>query len=163
MRTKRANALIRNRSIYHGSRYVIAIGILRLIRSWNQTGQKFTGEPDTVKMFISPNPAILWVLVILSYGAASLQLMQSVHEIPTVVIASITSVLVSSAFAFKLAFTAEDAPELVTGFAEKLNTISGGQSLLTRARIVFMILTAIFCFAVYQARSGGSRAMSSGR
>lgn len=115
-----------------------------------------------VKLFISPNPPLLWILIIASYIIASLQVMSSIHDLPYVVITSVTSVLVSSAFAFKLAFTAEDAPELVTGFAKKMNDTFHGQSLLSRARVVFAVLLLVASFAIYQARKGGSKAISSG-
>lgn len=99
----------------------------------------------------------------MSYVASSLQLMSSVHDMPYIAVTSITSVLATSAFAFKLAFTAEDGPELVSGFAKTLNETIHGPSLLSRARIVFMLLAAVACFAVSQARRGGSRAISSGK
>lgn len=115
-----------------------------------------------VKLFISPNPPLLWILIIASYITASLQVMSSIHDLPYVVITSVTSVLASSAFVFKLAFTAEDAPELVTGFAKKMNDTLQGQSLLSRARVVFAVLLLVAGFAIFQARKGGSKAISSG-
>ncbi|KAG6120829.1 hypothetical protein E4U13_005848 [Claviceps humidiphila] len=151
----------RSKSMGNGMKYLLCLSVIRLIRGWNQTGQKFAGEPDIVKSFLSPHPPILWGLVIASYIAASLQLMSSVHDVPYLAVTSFTSVLVSSAFAFKLAFTAEDAPELVTGFAKTLNEVFYGQSLPSRARLVFLLLAAVACFAVYQALRGGTKAISS--
>ncbi|KAG6199967.1 hypothetical protein E4U10_003679 [Claviceps purpurea] len=151
----------RSKGTGNGMRYLLCLSVIRLIRGWNQTGQKFAGEPDIVKSFLSPHPPILWGLVIASYVAASLQLMSSVHDVPYLVVTSFTSVLASSAFAFKLAFTAEDAPELVTGFAKTLNEVFYGQSLTSRARLVFLLLAAVACFAVYQARRGDAKAISS--
>ncbi|KAG6167513.1 hypothetical protein E4U51_002828 [Claviceps purpurea] len=151
----------RSKGTGNGMRYLLCLSVIRLIRGWNQTGQKFAGEPDIVKSFLSPHPPILWGLVIASYVAASLQLMSSVHDVPYLVVTSFTSVLASSAFAFKLAFTAEDAPELVTGFAKTLNEVFYGQSLTSRARLVFLLLAVVACFAVYQARRGDAKAISS--
>lgn len=88
--------------------------------------------------------------------------MSSIHDLPYVALTSVTSVLASSAFTFKLAFTAEDSPELVTAFAKKMNDAFHGQSLLSRARVVFAVLLLLSSFAVYQARKGGSKAISSG-
>lgn len=141
---------------------MLALGTLRLIRGWNQTGQKFAGESDIVKRFILPNPPLLWILITASYVVTSLQLMISIRDFPYVVISSITSVLVSSAFTFKLAFTAEDAPELVTGLARKINDTFHGQSLLSRARVVFGVLLLVAFLAIVQARKGGLKAESSG-
>lgn len=116
-----------------------------------------------VQLFIAPNPPLLWGLIIASYILVSLQVMSSIHDLPFVAVTSITSVLASSAFTFKLAFTAEDSPELVTGFARKLHDMFHGQSLLSRARVVFAVLFLVTSFAIYQARKGGLKAISSGR
>ncbi|KAG6001784.1 hypothetical protein E4U21_003801 [Claviceps maximensis] len=151
----------RRKSTWNVVKYLLCLSVVRLVKAWNQTGQKFAGEPDIVKSFISPNPSLLWGLIILSYVASSVQLMFSVHDMPYLAVTSITSVIASSAFAFKLAFTAEDAPELVTGFAKILLETFRGQSLLSRARVVFVLLAIVVCFAIYQARRGGSRAISS--
>ncbi|KAG6042201.1 hypothetical protein E4U41_003947 [Claviceps citrina] len=148
-------------STWNGARYLLCLSVVRLIKGWNQTGQKFAGAPDIVKSFVSPNPPLLWGLLIVSYLACSLQLMSSVHHGPYMAVMSVTSALALSAFAFKLAFTAEDAPELVTGFAKKLHETLPGQSLLSRARVVFVLLAIVACFAVAQARRGGSAAVSS--
>ncbi|KAK9437806.1 Alkaline-phosphatase-like, core domain protein [Metarhizium brunneum] len=156
-------AIRRTRAASSGLRYLLALGVIRLIRSWNQTGQKFAGEADLVKLFLVPNPPLLWALIIASYFVASLQLMSSIHDLPYVAVTSVTSVLVSSAFTFKLAFTAQDSPELVTAFAKKMNDAFHGQSLLSRARVVFAVLLLLSSFAVYQARKGGSKAISSAK
>ncbi|KHN97666.1 Alkaline-phosphatase-like, core domain protein [Metarhizium album ARSEF 1941] len=156
-------AIRRTQAASGSLRYLLALSVIRLVRSWNRTGQKFAGEADVVKLFISPNPPLLWTLIIASYLTASLQLMSSIHDLPYVAITSATSVLVSSAFTFKLAFTAEDSPELVTSFAKKMNDAFHEQSLLSRARVVFSILLLLSSFAVYQARKGGSRATSSAK
>lgn len=144
------------------ARHIVALVVIRLIRSWNQTGQKFAGEPDTVKLFMSPNPQLLWVLITLAYATASLQVFPKFHDLPYIVVASLVSVLVSSAITFKLAFTAEDSPELVTGLPKTLNDKFRGQSLVSRARVVFAVLAFMTLVAVYQARTGGSRALDSG-
>jgi ethanolaminephosphotransferase len=46
--------------------------------------------------------------------------------------------LTFAAFTFKLAFTDEDAPELVVGFAKTIVDVMAGPSLVTRARVVFL-------------------------
>ena len=152
----------RSKLVSSGIRHVLALGVFRLVRSWNQTGQKFAGEADVVKLFIEPMPQLMWILVLLAYAVTSLELMSSIHELPYIVVTSITSILASSAFSFKLAFTFEDAPELVTGVAKHLNDIFQGQSLLSRARVVFSMLLLVTVIAVYQSRKGGQNALSSG-
>lgn len=156
-------AMRRARRKASGVRYLAALCIIRLVRSWNQTGQKFAAEPDIVQLFITPHPQVLWCLIILSYVLISLRLLASFQRIPPIVATSITSIIASSALAFKLAFTAQDAPELVVGLAKNINDVLHGQSLLSRARVVFIGLSAVGCLAVHQARSGGTKALSSAK
>lgn len=134
-----------------------ALASLRLIRGWNQTGQKFAGEPDIVKTFLLPNPALLWILVTVTYILVSFHVMRNLEGLPYVVITGLTSVLVSSAFGFKLAFTAEDAPELVVGVARTLQNHFEGHSLLMRARIVFTVVAMLIVVGIYNAVRGGQR------
>lgn len=134
---------------------------LRLIRSWNQTGQKFAGEPDIVKLFLIPQPELLWVPVAFMYIMVSMSILPNVGGIPFVAVTGLTSLLVSSAFSFKLAFAAEDSPELVVGFAKTLSDMFSGQTLLTRARIVFVLIAALSGLAVYNALTGSRRAVKS--
>ncbi|PNY29776.1 GPI ethanolamine phosphate transferase 2 [Tolypocladium capitatum] len=144
-------------------RYLLSLGTLRLIRAWNQTGQKFAGEPDIVKLFLAPNPQMLWVLVSLTYILVSFQVLANLNGLPFIVATSLTSVLVSSTFAFKLAFTAEDAPELIAGFAKTLHDKFEGQTLLSRAHVVFAALAVLTACAVYLGSKGGRYAKSSGK
>lgn len=153
----------RTRQLSAASCFLVALAALRLLRGWNQTGQKFAGGPDIVKLFLIPCPQMLWVIVGLAYVLASFQILAHLGSLPFVVATSVTSVLVSAAFAFKLAFTAEDAPELVVGFAKTLNDKFEGQSLLSRARVVFAVLALLATFAVYRAvRAGRHDGLSSG-
>lgn len=139
----------------------IALGTMRLIRAWNQTGQKFAGEPDIVTIFLAPNPSLLWCLVIATYGMVSWQLFHSLGNIPTAISGSVVAGLVISAVSFKLAFTNEDAPELVVGFVETLVNVFNGPSLVNRARAVFLGIgiTALYpLYCLTTRRSEHSRA-----
>lgn len=133
--------------------YVFALGALRLTRGWNQTGQKYAGEPDIVKSFIVTSPQLLWSMIIAIFLIIWLRLMANLAGVPPALTVAVTSVLISSCFSFKLAFTKEDAPEIVTGFAQVLHEFLGGQSLLWRARIVFLALTAVAVIAIYRSRT----------
>ncbi|PTB66568.1 alkaline phosphatase-like protein [Trichoderma citrinoviride] len=141
--------------------HVASLAALRLIRSWNQTGQKYAGEPDTVKTFLIPHPELLWALITLAYVVVNFQTLQSLSGMPYVLATSLLPALFLATFTFKLAFTAEDAPELVVGFARSLLDIFQGPTLILRARIVFGLLAALMGFAVYRAKSGGPRAAQS--
>lgn len=131
------------------------------MRAWNQTGQKFAGEPDIVTLFLATYPAVLWCLVIASYALVGGQLFFGLNaEIPALVSGSLVSGLVLLALSFKLAFTSEDAPELVVGFAKNLASIfvpEGGPGLVTRARAVFIGLgfTAVIPVGILIGRPAG--------
>ncbi|KAL7945738.1 alkaline-phosphatase-like protein [Trichoderma barbatum] len=143
------------------SNHVAALAALRLIRSWNQTGQKFAGEPDTVKTFLIPNPEILWGLITFAYVVVTFQTLQSLTGLPYILATSLMPAVFLATFTFKLAFTAEDAPELVVGFACDLLDVFQGPSLIFRARIIFGLLAALYGIAIYRAKTGGPRASQS--
>jgi ethanolaminephosphotransferase len=117
---------------------LLSLAALRLIRGWNQTGQKFAGEPDIVKTFLAPNPNLLWTLVGLTYAWLHRDLIHgfSVLSSPVAFIAS--TGLVLTAFTFKLAFTAEDAPELLDPAISSILAYLPGSTLIARAQAVFI-------------------------
>ncbi len=125
----------------------------RIVRSWNQTGQKFAGEPDIVKTYLNTNPALLWCLIGATYFWVHLNLISGLSGLPTWLSIPSATALVLAAFTFKVAFTLEDAPELVTGFAKSLLelTFTRDPSLIARARTVFLglaLLTALTIFFI---------------
>ncbi|KAI0453226.1 alkaline-phosphatase-like protein [Xylaria acuta] len=125
---------------------LFGLGMMRLTRGWNQTGQKFSGESDIVTTFLLPNPTLLWVLVWFTYFLVSRELLNDLDGIPTMISGSVVAGVVTSAVSFKLTFTKQDAPELVVGLARILADFFDGPSLVTQARAVFMGigLTAIY-------------------
>lgn len=53
-----------------GFDWVISMVIVRIIRSWNQTGQKYAGSPDISSYLSRPeNSPFLWFLIIVYYGS----------------------------------------------------------------------------------------------
>lgn len=53
-----------------GFDWVFAMIMIRVIRSWNQTGQKYAGGPDIASYLSQPDNAyILWLLIIVYYGS----------------------------------------------------------------------------------------------
>lgn len=138
----------------------IVLGIIhRVIRRWNQTGQKFAGADDIVHspLLRGSNSIIIWSLIGATYMDISLRLSRHVAR-------SISSFdeerskdlddfestdanrfmgmlavlpLGATAFVFKLAFTARDAPELTKGINEGILEWVEGLSLVGGARMVF--------------------------
>ncbi|KAL2181935.1 alkaline-phosphatase-like protein [Thermothelomyces heterothallicus CBS 202.75] len=127
----------------------------RIIRGWNQTGQKFAGGPDIVKTYLNTNPALLWYLVSATYLWVHQNMVYGLSGLPIWLNYTIATGLVLAAFTFKVAFTLEDAPELVAGFARHALRLNFTQdaSLIARARAVFIGLalvtavTTLFMFA----------------
>lgn len=122
---------------------------MRITRGWNQTGQKFAGEPDIVTHFMASNPPLLWCLVFATYATVSVELFNTLGNIPTAISGSVVAGLVMSALSFKLAFTNEDAPELIVGFAKTLVNMFDGPSLVNRARAVFLGLGLTSMYPLY--------------
>ncbi|KAF5024635.1 hypothetical protein F66182_3399 [Fusarium sp. NRRL 66182] len=138
--------------------FFFALTALRIARGWNQTGQKFAGNPDIVKSYIVTHPQLLWAILTIAYMSMSVRLLRLLKNLlPSLASTTITSALILSAFSFKLAFTSEDAPELVVGFAKFLNEWFVGQSLLWRARSTFILLGILFGCGLYRVFTGGKK------
>jgi ethanolamine phosphate transferase 2 subunit G len=119
------------------------------VRAWNQTGQKFAGEPDLVKLFLVPRPTELWLLVIVTYLWEHSALVDGFDAAnKTASVGGLTG-LVLMAFTFKLAFAREDAPELVVGWPRKIAEFTEGATLIARARAVFVALGIALAVVVF--------------
>ncbi|KAK4123891.1 alkaline phosphatase-like protein [Parathielavia appendiculata] len=124
----------------------------RVIRSWNQTGQKFAGDPDIVKTYLQTSPVLLWCFIGATYLWVHQNLIYGLSGLPIWFSFAAATGLILAAFTFKVAFTLEDAPELVTEFTRRLLNLNftEGTSLIARARAVFIgivllaVLTVIF-------------------
>ncbi|KAK3944311.1 GPI ethanolamine phosphate transferase 2 [Diplogelasinospora grovesii] len=126
----------------------------RLIRGWNQTGQKFAGEPDIVKIFLASNPGLLCGLVGATYLWIWWELLVGFSNVPgspAVNFVGATALTLAAA-TFKLAFTNEDAPELVlNSLAKQVLELEfmQGATLVSLARAVFTGLVLAMVCAVY--------------
>ncbi|KIW97390.1 uncharacterized protein Z519_02782 [Cladophialophora bantiana CBS 173.52] len=152
-RFKTINANRGARDILQGpTSTVLAYFLFGVARRWRQTGQKYAGEADLLAEVIEPNSWILWTLVMLAYAALSRNLSHRAGIWMGSPQMGILPALVSiSAFLFKIAFTAADAPELLTSFAI-LNPLVGFVSaypLVSLARVVFLGLTHLLACAIY--------------
>ncbi|TVY20155.1 GPI ethanolamine phosphate transferase 2 [Lachnellula arida] len=115
--------------------------IMRLARRWNQTGQKFAGEPDIARTFFFEHKKTLWTLVTLTYlwNLQSLAT-KGFQRFNQTTATAIATLLATAAVTFKLAFTNEDSPELMAGITKLMAGEEMGVSLVTRARIIFIAL-----------------------
>ncbi|KIW27472.1 uncharacterized protein PV07_07206 [Cladophialophora immunda] len=130
----------------------LAYLLFGVARRWKQTGQKYAGEADLLGEVITPNPWVLWMLVMLAYMALSRNLSRRAGVWMGSPQMGILPALVSvSAFLFKIAFTAADAPELLASFPV-LNPLVGFVSaypLVSMARVVFLGLAHLLGCAIY--------------
>lgn len=121
----------------------------RFLRRWNQTGQKFTAEPDIAKGFFPSYPGILWGLVILTYADSGYHFFK---KIPSTVLATLLALtLPPLAFLFKLNFVTNDSPELLVDNPLSNiagNWILGGLSLVWQAKLVFFGLAGCAIWSI---------------
>jgi ethanolaminephosphotransferase len=145
-----------NRWLFHPALMILVLH--RVIRRWNQTGQKYAGADDIVNSGIfHSNSFVLWSLVGATYMDVTLRLArhaarsiatfdkdQSSKGLETE--ASDTNRMMGTiavlpltvtAFAFKLAFTAKDAPELTYGIAGSMMVSLEALDLVGLAQMVF--------------------------
>lgn len=118
----------------------------RILRRWNQTGQKFTGEPDIAKTFLSKRQNALWSLVILTYADICLHLVLAMRSAKVWHLAALTVTII--AFIFKVNFVASDSPELLhTSSLEWIGNV--GISLVSQARLVFGGISLLIIFLIW--------------
>lgn len=131
----------------------IGLGIThRILRRWNQTGQKFAAEPDIARTFFSSHQDTLWFLVILTYANTFKNLLVSLPSSLAWRLVSLFATL--TAFIFKITFVTSDSPELLSeSFLGPLAKTVGHVSLVLQARIVFCGVALMVLYAMV-ARSG---------
>ncbi|KAJ5628373.1 GPI ethanolamine phosphate transferase 2 [Penicillium lividum] len=132
----------------------------RILRRWNQTGQKFTAEPDIARSFLPSHPLFLWSLVILTYLDVGRGLFLS---LPAGLPRLIGSVLPALAFWFKLNFVANDSPELLAeSFLSRAQKSLDTVPLVLQARLVFGGIACCILLAIVTS-SRSRRAVVSNR
>ena len=128
---------------------LILLLILRVIRSWNQTGQKHAGEPDIARNIFPSHTSLLWMPVFLTYlHIARRLLLCKVPLIPQKIYSTFSFVLCMVAFRFKVSFTSADAPELLKGLPRQFLTLTDESSLVVQAKAVFLGIGAVMLLAV---------------
>lgn len=127
----------------------------RLVRRWNQTGQKFAAEPDIAHTFFGRHPEIFWMLLALTYLDAGFALVRNVRlqGIPWLG-AMIALAPAALAFTFKLHFVASESPELLGGtfISRIVKEWPYSLSLVLHARLVFYALAIVTLVALFAGR-----------
>jgi ethanolamine phosphate transferase 2 subunit G len=122
--------------------------LLRVARRWNQTGQKFAGEPDIARTFLPSHSDLLWTLVCAAYLPLDQLPLPSIRRGKSMLF---TAILLVTGVSFKLAFTKEDDPEqigpLATALINLTGSITAGWSLVALARLVFFTLSMALIYS----------------
>ena len=125
---------------------VSLLALLRIIRVWNQTGQKHAGEPDIAGTILPAHNLSLWLLVLVTYLDVIQRLSRRAVPWASRQFATAASLALGiAALGFKIAFTKADAPELLEGIEYIVLRPMEKASLVAQARAVF---TSIAIMAV---------------
>lgn len=128
---------------------------LRIVRVWNQTGQKYAGESDIAKTILPAHNILLWLCVLATYLNIIQQLARNTMPWASRQLSSAASLALGiAAVGFKVAFTKADSPELLDGLGFLVLRPMEEASLVAQARAVFSslaIMTIMTTFpAIYQ-------------
>ena len=131
---------------------------LRIVRGWNQTGQKHAGEPDIAKTFLPAHNLVLWILVGMTYIDIIQHLARYAMPWASRQLSSTMALTLGIAgVGFKINFTKADAPELLYSLNLPLWRALEKTTLVFQARTVFIciiILTALTALpTTYQRRT----------
>ncbi|KAH8733139.1 alkaline-phosphatase-like protein, partial [Phaeosphaeriaceae sp. PMI808] len=158
----------KSRWIFHPA--IMVFVLHRVIRRWNQTGQKYAGADDIVNSGIfHGNSFVLWSLIGATYMDVTLRISRHLARSiatfdrePTNRDIEIESTdknrmmgtiavlpLTGTAFVFKLAFTAKDAPELTYGMSGNLIESIDSLDLVGLARMLFAGLALSACWITF--------------
>ncbi|KAL4782743.1 alkaline-phosphatase-like protein [Aspergillus varians] len=126
----------------------------RVLRRWNQTGQKFTAEPDIARTYFPGHQGSLWALVVLTYADVCLHLMNNFS--PSLLWYLLCLIVTATSFMFKLVFVASESPELLNeARVGGVVALFNGISLVLYARIVVGGIATILLLSVLHAKTGG--------
>ncbi|KAL4944741.1 hypothetical protein BDV06DRAFT_76172 [Aspergillus oleicola] len=131
----------------------------RVLRRWNQTGQKFAAEPDIVRAYFPSRQNTLWALVGLTYADVCLHLL---NYSCSLIWRLLCIALIATSFTFKLVFAASESPELLNQTSlGKVATLLSGVSLVSYARIAIGGIAILLLLSVFLPRASGKLNKSS--
>ena len=135
----------------------------RIVRRWNQTGQKHAGSPDIARTFLVAHSFILWILVMaLYFDLARRMSLRGLPRAPRQVSTIFAISVCLAALSFKVKYTHADAPELSPGFEQMFMFMKVVEeaSLVDQARTVFLSIGLCLTWIVFQRCKGKSRSDS---
>ncbi|KAF3925648.1 hypothetical protein ABW21_db0208044 [Orbilia brochopaga] len=125
-----------------GVKSIAILALIRVIRRWNQTGQKHAGADDIAKTYLPDHPLLLWVLVFLAYTDMFWRLRRSLMaKGASIAIGTLLSFPpVMCSMLFKLSMAALDTKELIPSFLLDSAEAFAELSVVTQAQLVFLFL-----------------------
>lgn len=133
---------------------LIILVLARIARRWNQTGQKFAGQPDIARSFLPLSPTLLWTLATTTFLESSRRIALTGFPMVSRSISTIAAIsLCLSALVYKVAFTNADAPELLAGYdLAELPWFSTliSLDLVAQARAAFLGLAISLVYVLFQ-------------
>ncbi|KAI9040880.1 mannose-ethanolamine phosphotransferase LAS21 [Aspergillus affinis] len=127
---------------------------LRILRRWNQTGQKFAGEPDVARGFLPSHPHVLWALVILTYADVFVHLVFGFTRAISWILMAFA--VVAAACLFKISSVASDSFELIDGsFLEPVAKLVGSVPLVLHARLAACGIFLLVAYSIYLRKATG--------
>ena len=126
--------------------------LLRVVRAWNQTGQKHAGEPDIATTILPKHNMLLWFVILVTYFNMILRLSRMAVPWAPRHLATAASLFSGiTALGFKVAFTKADVPELFEGFGYLSVALTEDVSLVAQARAVFTSIAALAILTSFSA------------
>ncbi|KAI4087494.1 MAG: hypothetical protein LQ344_006743 [Seirophora lacunosa] len=113
------------------------LATMRVVRVWNQTGQKHAGESDIARDFLQHHTCMLWTIVCILYVAVAAKMLPKYQTLigrPATLLSAV--LLCTLGLAFKVAYSIADSPELLKGLPIAPGILSPVE-LTTHARAVF--------------------------
>lgn len=135
--------------------FVLLLVLLRLVRGWNNSGQKFVG--DTTVQYLKENYLLNWVLILLTISAYAFSInnggLAAINPLLSFVISFVLSI---TTFTFKLLFSLANGdkipPQLIRLAAysiEQLGASNAQESLVDVARLFYMVIFGTFALRLF--------------
>ena len=152
--TRHRNRHRRSPDFFGGHHAMVAALVFGIARRYNQTGQKYAGDPDITSRILPDQTRFLWMFVIGTYTVFSYRLSRRAAKWGRTKAMNLLPLpICMAAFSFKVAFTAADAPELLIGMGilKPLVVFTSRYSLVAIARAVFLgVIYLLLCAAYYE-------------
>lgn len=137
------------------SNLLILLFLMRMVRGWNNSGQKFVG--DTILSYLQENSLINWLLVFLTIFIYAFNINKGGISFYHPIISFVISfVLFITTFTFKLLFVlsnGEKIPKKLVKLAaysiDALGTSNPQDSLIDIARLFYATIFVVFCWRLF--------------